>query len=677
MGELQAGFQSRLRRHRARLLRRSPGDPILLGLGAAVGATTGLLAALLIVVIQWVQELAWGTEVSTWKILLVPTLGALLVGVLVTYVVPESRASGIVQTMTTIALGAGRSRARVPLGGIAASGIALGTGASGGREGPVVLIGGSVGSLAGRLFAVDEEGKRALIAAGAAAGIGASFNAPIGGMLFAIELLLGGFRARWLQVVVLASVTGSVTAREIIGPGIIYRPQISYTLRAPRELLLYALLSVGAAAFALAFIYGEQWAGRFFERLRVWPPVRLALGGLGVGLIALAVPEVLGTGADLPPIDGVRDPIQQMLDGGFGEGWGVVGLLLLLAVAKVAATCLSIGSGNAVGTFAPALFAGAALGGAFGSAADALPGLSVQPGAFALVGMAAVFSAAAHAPLTSILIAFELTGDYGLVLPLMLTCGVATFLAERVQPESLYTLQLRRRGIVYAEPTDIDVMQTVRVGEIMVTDPATVTPDTPLDDVADLLERTRSHGVPVVRGDRLVGVVAISDLARAPDRHGAVVSDVCTRRVLTVTPDDPAFRALRRMASADVGRLPVVAAHDHSHLVGLVRRADLVQAYQRALTRSLGAQQRRATSRLRDLADASFAELVVDGDAEAAGRAVRDVGWPPRTILVGVHREGELLMPNGDTVLQAGDEVTVLTAGDGSEQVRHLLVGKG
>lgn len=650
---------------------------MLLGLAAGVGVTTGLMAALLIIVIRWVQAVAWGTSATAWQILLVPAVGGLIVGVIVTYLVPESSGSGIVQTMTTIALGAGRARARVPLGATAATGIALGTGASGGREGPIVLIGGSLGSLAGRLLAMDEERKRALIAAGAAAGIGASFNAPIGGMLFAIELLLGGFRARSLQVVVLASVAGSVTAREIIGPGIIYRPQTSYTLQRPAELLLYALLALGAAALALFFLYGEDVARRLFGRLSVWPPFRLAMGGLGVGLIALAVPEVLGTGENLPPVNGVRDPIQQMLDGGFGEGWTVVGLLLVLALAKIIATCLSIGSGSAVGTFAPALFVGAAIGGSFGEAARLLlPGMNIQAGAFALVGMAAVFSAAAHAPLTSILIVFELTGDYGLVLPLMLTCGIATFLAERVQPESIYTLPLRHRGIIYAEPTDIDIMQTVRVSEIMTPDPPTVTPETPLPELADLLEHTRSHGVPVVKDDRLVGVVAISDVARAEDPATAVVGEVCTRRVLTVTPEDPAFRALRRMASADVGRLPVVAAHDHSQLIGLVRRADLVQAYQRALTRSLGVQHRRETSRLRDLADASFVELVVDPKAEAAGKAVRDVKWPPRTILTSVRRRGELVMPKGDTVLQPDDEVTILTGSSSSEQVRRLLVGK-
>lgn len=681
-GGLPAALRRRFMRLRHRALPHLRGETLMLSLAVAVGLATGLLASLLIAVIAAVQSFLFGTSVS-WPVLLIaPAAGGLVVGLLLTYVVPESSGGGVVQVMATIATRGGRFRARVPFGGVLATGIALGSGASGGREGPIVLIGGGVGSLVGRLFAVGEDRMRTLVAAGAAAGIGASFNAPIGGMLFAIELIIGRFHSSALQSVVVASVVGSVTAREVIGPEIIYEPATLYTLTDWRELLLYAVLGLAAALFGLGFVYGDDYAKKTFARLSVWPPLKVAIGGLGVGLVALAVPEVIGTGDNLPPIDGLRHPIQTMLDGDVATGYAAVGFLLLLAVAKLLATCLSSGSGNAIGTFAPTIFCGAALGGAVGHIAQALlPGAGVQPGAFALVGMAAVFAAAARAPLTAIVIAFELTSGYHLVLPLMLAAGLATFLADRLQSESVYTLPLRKRGIVYAESEDVDIMQVVRVGEIMTTNPDTLTAGIAVDHARERFRATRHHGFPVVDDGRLVGVCTLADLARA-DAAGdgnrevpLTVGDVCTRQPLTVTPIDPVYRAVRRMAAIDVGRLPVVSAEDHGRLVGLVRRADLVKAYQQAVSRSLAAQQRKQVEQLRDLAGTQFVEWRITADAPAAGRQVREMSWPSRTVLTSIRRNGEVVMPNGDTRLQAGDEVTVLADLEHVDDVEALLTG--
>lgn len=680
-------FRDRVLSWRTALLGGEHGDGLTFALSVVVGLGTGLLAVALISVVRITQQVAFGTTVQPWMLVVVPTVGALLVGLLVTYWVPEASGGGIVRTMETIALRGGRFRERVPLSAVAASGLALGTGASGGREGPIVLIGGSLGSLVGRFFALGEERMRTLVAAGAAAGIGASFNAPIGGMMFAIELIIGGFRTGSLQAVVVASVVGSVTARQIVGADIIYQPSQEYGWLTLTELGLYIVLGVVAAGFGLAFISGADLARRGFGRLQVWPPLRVALGGLGVGVIAFFVPSVIGTGDRLPPIEGLRNPIQSMLDGDIGYSGGLaVGFLVLLAVAKLVATCLSIGSGNAAGYFAPAIFVGAAVGGATGYIADmVVTDLTIEPGAFALVGMAAVFSAAARAPLTAILIVFEITNSYELLLPLMLTTGIAIVIAERVQPESLYTLPLKRRGIVYSEPEDVDIMQTVRVGEIMTRDVHAVPPDMTLAELQEDLNRTRSHGFPVADSDRLIGVVTVTDLARACDMpiedalSGSVrvetvtVGDICTRKPLTVTPDDPVFRALRRMATLDVGRLPVVAQEDHSRLVGMIRRVDLVKGYQRAITRSMGAQQRRQSSQLRDLVGAAFVEFQVGEGAPAAGKAVRDIRWPRSTVLTAVRRDGEAIMPNGDTVVQAGDEVVVLADREKAADVQDLL----
>lgn len=670
---------------RDRLARAGNLEGVMLFLGALTGLLTGLSAAVLIWLLRAVQRLAWGGSVGPFELLLVPTLGALLVGLWLTYVAPEPSGSGVVRTMETLALRGGRFRARVPTAGLAATSVALGTGASGGREGPIVLIGGSIGSILGQLTAVDSERMRALIGAGAAAGIGASFNAPIGGMLFAVELILGGLRARSMQVVVISSVVGSVTARELIGSEITFDLIQNYKLGSPWELALYVLLGLLAAGFGVGFMRLETAAIAAFTRLRakVWRPLTLALGGLGVGVTALVVPEVLGTGDGLPPIDGVRDPVQTILDGGYGIGWAAVGVLVALALAKLVATMFSVGSGNAVGTFMPALFIGGALGGAFGTAAATLlPNAGIQPAAFALVGMAAGFSAAARAPLTAILIAFELTNDYGLVLPLMLTCGVATYLASLVEPDSVYTHPLRIRGIVFGEPTDIDVMEAVSVREVMTRDHPSIRREERFDDIEALFDRTSSHGFAVVDGGhRLVGVLTRQDLERARSQprgerllSSLTADDLCTREPFIVHPDEPVYTAVHRMAALDVGRVPVIE-RGSGRLLGMVRRGDIVRAYQRGLNRHLGDQQREATRHLRDLGGVTLIEIAVNADAPAAGHHVREITWPQRTILTSVRRGGTLVMPTGDTVIEPGDEVVVLTDRQMVDEVRELLTG--
>jgi chloride channel protein, CIC family len=576
------------------------------------------------------------------------------------YVSPEARGGGVVTTMETLALRGGRFRRRVPFAATAATGISLGTGSSGGPEGPIVLIGGSVGSLLARIVPVGEDRTRALVAAGAAAGIGASFNAPIGGMLFAIELLLGGLRrAGSLQVVVVAAVVGSVTARQLVGEELTFRPAPGLGLGDPLELLLYAGLGVAAALIAAGFRQGDVIGRRVFRRLEpvVGKPVSVALGGLGVGVVALVFPQVLGDGSHLPDIDGRSDPIQAMLDGAMGTGWSGAAFLAALALAKVAATGISKSSGAAVGIFAPALFVGAAIGSAFGIAAGELLPTEVSPASFALVGMAAVFAATARAPLTAILIVFELTGSYELVLPLMVAVGIAIAVEEVRGSDSIYVKELRERGVLYGTTEDLDVLQVVTVGEVMTRDHPTVHEDQTIEEVRQHFTSAGSDGFAVVDDDqRLVGMVTRSDLERPGER----VRDICTRQVVTVAADDPVFRGVRRMGSLDVGRIPVIDERTR-RVIGMLRRGDVVHAYQRGIDRSLSAQQRGQADRLRDLTGVRFVELVLDPGSPAVGRSVAEIRWPERTVVTSIRRGGQVVVPRGTTVLEAGDELVVLT----------------
>jgi len=680
LGRRAAAVQRRVARFTDRLPALDPSrDGLQLVLAGIVGLLTGVVAWALISGIHLVARIAFSDPVPAWQVVAVPTLGGLVVGLLVWRIVPEVSGGGVVATMEAMALQRGRLRRRVPFAGVAATSVALGTGASGGREGPIVLFGGAVGSLIAGLGNMDEDRTRSLVAAGVAAGIAASFNAPIGGMLFAIELLLGGLRrAGALQTIVVAAVVSSVTARQLVGPGLpLFQPAQSARLGDATELIVYTLLGLLALLVAAGFRHGEEIAMRVFGRVRtrVGVPLTVAIGGLVVGLTALLVPEVLGEGADLPNVAGAsREPIRAMLDGLLGSGWSVAFTLLVLLVAKLFASVVSIGAGSAVGTLAPSLFTGAALGGAVGAVAVEVLGVRSATG-FALVGMAAVFAAVVRAPLTAIILVFELSGDYELVLPLMLAVGIATFGADRLGWRSIYVEGLRRRGVTLDRPDDVDVLQLVAVREVMTradAPHATVRADLPLDELRARFTRESLHGAVVVDADGgLVGVVARTDLTDDDGPTlGRTAADVATRRPATAVPDEAVFRAVQRMANLDVGRLPVVDPAS-GRVVGVFRRADVVRAYDRGIERTVSDQLSRDAGRLRDVTGLDAVRLVVAAGSTVDGRLVRDVPWPERTILTGVQRGSAAVVPAGDTPLEADDLVVALTGHP--DALRELL----
>lgn len=669
---------------RDRLRRARLADGTMLALAGVTGTITGLFAALLIGLIRLIEEAGFGDDVSDLEKLLVPAVGGALVW-LVSRASRDVLGSGIVTTMEALVLRGGRLAARLPVLQLLATGAALGTGASGGRESPIVLIGGSLGSTVARRFHLTEEQVRALVAAGAAAGIGAAFNAPIGGMLFAIEVIVGGLRSRSLQVIVVSSVAGSVVARQLVGEGIIYAPSVTYRLEDPRELALYLVVGLVCALVAGLLLSGQQLALRLFARLRdaIGELSTLMLGGVAVGVVALVVPEAFGDGEELPPIDGFVEPIQALIDGEYGLGAEAVAAIAVLFVAKYVATMATLGSRTAAGSFAPTLFLGAAAGAGIATAAElVLPGgAGIQPGAYALVGMAATYGASARAPLTAILIVFELSGDYDLVLPLMLAVGVATFLADRTTPGSIYEVPLRQRGIVYAQPDDVDLLQTVHVDEVMTTTHPTVRPTLGLARLRQRFDTEKTHGFAVVAGGVLEGVVTLTDLGAAEDalldgvRHDSplTVADIMTADVVTAGPGEEVSMALRRMASKDVGRVPVVTSQ--GTYLGMLRRGDLVHAYREALVRGAERQHVDDRAALRDLTGVRFLELSVAPRSAADGTSVAVLDWPTSAIVTSVRREDRIIVPKGDLTLAAGDEVVLLSTHEDADAARALFAG--
>ena len=324
----------------------------------------------------------------------------------------------------------------------------------------------------------------------------------------------------------------------------------------------------------------------------------------------------------------------------------------------------------------PSLFMGAAIGAGFARLIEPYWTISaLQPGAFAVVGMAAMFAVVGRAPLTSILIVFEVTGarDYGLIIPLMLAATLATFLAERVHKESVYTQTLKRKGIRIRRTGSIDILDTVEVGTVMDTAPMITHPDDTLSETDSRLRANRSHGVPVIEEGHLVGIVTTTDISRADGPPSATtVREVMTPRPVTVTPTTPVSRALERMAALGVGRLPVVDDENPQRLVGLFRREEAVKAYHEALTSTTDEELQRMRLVQRTDPGAGFYDFRIPLGSIADGRHVREVAWPEGSTLVSVRRNRDVIIPSGSTLLLPGDVITAF----GTETSKKRMIDR-
>ncbi|MGB3904191.1 MAG: chloride channel protein, partial [Anaerolineae bacterium] len=364
----------------------------------------------------------------------------------------------------------------------------------------------------------------------------------------------------------------------------------------------------------------------------------------------------------------------------------LLGVVLSLLILKIIATSLTLGSGGSGGVFAPSLFMGAMLGTAVELVIRFLfPSIVAPPGAYALVGMAAVFAASAHAPITAIIILFELTGDYRIILPLMLTVVIATLLAQKMLAgESIYTLKLSRRGVRLKSGRDIDVMEGVTVDEVMTRNVDTISTDTKLSEFSEMLSKTRHHGMPVLDNQgKLWGIVTVTDLDRAIEQNlptTTPITEIGTDKSSTMVayPDESMGEALARMGIRGVGRLPVVSREDNDNLVGLIRRADIIRAYNLALTRKTDFQQPAELANKRTLDGGEVIELLMSNGDKVIGKKVEDVAscMPEESILISVQRDGNVIIPHGDTAFQVGDLVTAFVREQDVEAFHNCFHGE-
>jgi len=655
-----------------------------LALSALVGVGVGVGAAGLIFAVEALGDLMdvilppgsagqWDPA-RLWLFVTVP-LGLLIAWWMARRFAPEIAGDGVPASTEALMVRGGHIRGRVAPLKLLATAFTVGLGGSAGREGPIVQIGASIGSWLSRRFNMGEDQVRSLVAAGAGAGIGASFNAPIAGMLFALEVILVSFAPRHMSSVVIASVTAAITTQSMVGEEQVLNAGVYEATFG--ELWLYGLLALLIVAVGFAFLkmidLSDGLAEKYGERLGWLRPV---LAGLIVAALIFVEPQLFGTGQDVTSALLFDEQIFEIT--GVGELWWI---LILLALGKALATSLTISSGASGGAFMPSLFMGAAVGAGFARLVQPIwtGSTEIESGAFAVVGMAAMFAVVGRAPLTAILIVFEVTGarDYGLILPLMLAATLGTFLAERFMKDSVYTLALRRKGISVTRAAEVDILDTVTVGSIMAPIPFVAKTDQPIRDTQRMLNTHRSHGVPVVEHDELVGIVTVTDITRYADEDRPVtVGEVMTPRPVTVDPETPVSRALERMAALGVGRLPVVAADNPRRLVGIFRREEAVHAYHEALKSTTDHHLHRQRLIQRTHPDAGYYDFRVPLGSIADGRKVREVSWPEGSTLVSVRRNRDVLVPDGETTLQAGDVVTAFgTTSSRRRMIERLNAG--
>jgi CIC family chloride channel protein len=511
-------------------------------------------------------------------------LGGLIFGPLIYFLAHEAKGHGVPEVMEAVAIRGGRIRARVAAIKALASSICIGSGGSVGREGPIVQIGSSFGSTIGQWLRLPGDWVKTLVACGAAGGISATFNAPIGGVFFALEVILGRVMIRGLGFVVISSVIADFVAHIFLGeqPSFIV-PE--YVMVNYWEILPYVLLGIICALAAVGFIRLFYKCEDMFTAWKIPEYLKPVFGGLIVGLIGVYFFDIFGVGYGVGyGVGGVfidRGGVDKALAGEIG-----LGMLLILIPLKMIATSLTLGSGGSGGIFAPSLFIGSMVGGAFGMIAHRLfPAIIAPSGAYALVGMGAIFAAATRAPLTSIIMLFEMTRDYSLVLPLMTAVVISTIVARSLSRETIYTLKLVRRGIDIHQREKADILSGITAGEAMSRNFPTVSPATPIAQLMDQIHHTGHHGFPVVDEDgNFCGCVTLEDVETAMSKKNPslTVDDIATKSPIVAYPDQSIHEALSQFRGGDVGRIPVVSRDNPKKLLGVLRRHDIIRAYVKA-----------------------------------------------------------------------------------------------
>ncbi len=515
-----------------------------------------------------------GVPLSRWVMILVPALGGLISGLIVFSFAPEAEGHGTDAMVDAFHRKKGVVRRRVPVIKTIASAITIGSGGSAGKEGPIAQIGAGFGSFLASILRVSEGERRIMLLAGAAGGLGAIFKAPLGSALFVTEVLYSreAFEFEAIIPCILSSIVGFMVFTYYNGNDTIFHiPRLS--LATPAQLPFYAVLGIictVAGLLYVRFFYGMR--DRFFKRINLPSHVKPAIGGLMLGLLAVYLPQVLGGGYPM---------IQSAIDGRLA-----VPLMAALVFAKIAATSFTISSGGSGGVFAPSLFIGSMLGGAFGGICHAFfPNIVTEPSAFVLVGMGGFFAGVAKVPIAALIMVAEMTGGYSLIVPMMIVSSLSYLLLGKV---SLYEKQVPTRVDSPAHIGDfaVDIMESLTVRDAVPEgrQAQTIPENMPFEQILQHMLGSSQQDFPVVDNDeKLKGIISLTDLREAmadKELHRLLLArDVAIEGVVTVTMDDTLNEALRIMAALDVRELPVVNGKDQRNVVSIVSRKDITRAY--------------------------------------------------------------------------------------------------
>ncbi len=552
-----------------------------------IGTLSGFGTILIRALIKEISGFAfWGqgsflenVKAAPWYLrILVPTMGGLIVGPIIHFLAREAKRSGVPEVMQSVLIRGGYIRPRVALIKAITTSITIGTGGSVGREGPIVQIGSSIGSTIGQFLNVSSQRMKTFVGCGAAAGIAAAFNAPVAGALFAVEIILQDFAFAQFSPIVISSVMATVISHGFKGNFAEFLlPE--YTLTSYTEMWFYLLMAILLAVIGFIFIKTIYLSEDIFDKkIRIPVYLKPAIGGLMVGLIAIAFPDIMGVG-----YESVNNALH-------GKTIGVLAIVLVLV--KIVSTSITLGSGGVGGVFAPCLFLGAMTGVFFGGVIHGFfPEITSNAGAYALVAMGGLVSAVTHAPITAIIMIFELTNNYTIILPLMITCIISTALCSTLSRESVYTLSLVRRNVHIKYGSETDVMKSLFVKNIFSRSMETMQEDLTFDQVINQLLTAQDPYFPVLsKQGQLCGIISLHNIKEVLYEKDVlaevlIAGDIAERDVITATPNDDCQSVLEKLNKSRLQGIPVVDAIDSTRLLGMIWRRDIYLAYHKEIQR--------------------------------------------------------------------------------------------
>ena len=655
-------------------------NTVILIIASIVGLIGGFGAVGFRSLIELVQTIAIGghgnileivVALPWYKKLFIPSIGGLIVGPLIYFLGKETKGHGVPEVMEAVALQGGKIRSRVMFLKTFVSAVTIGTGGSVGREGPIVQIGSSLGSTFGQWLKVSQERLKVLVACGAAAGIAATFNAPIAGVMFSVEIILGNYAITTLVPLIMSSVMATIVGRWYFGDIPAFEIPY-YVLGNAWEMGPYIILGLLAGVVAVGFVkllYSlEDFADKIPLKDFIKTPLILSL----IGIMILYFPYVYGVG---------YDTITQVL-----KGEMVWYMLLLLIPIKMLATSITLAAGGSGGIFAPSLFLGAVFGGLFGSLMNFLfPDVVISSGAYAVVGMSAMVAGTTHAPITAFLVIFEMTGNYKLILPLMLCSILASFVASVIKKDSIYTMKLTRRGVDLSQGMEVSIMQTTKVRDVMNRNMVVLDESMGFNDLLQKVINS-NEAYYYVKDDegKYQGSFNVHDVKEVLSEQSlaglVVAKDIVPISVSpSIERDATLAQCMRKFSIYEMEELPVVDNENNNKLIGKIGRQDIINVYNREILRqgSLGLKfiqgklsEKPPTQNFIDLP--SGCEINVIPVTEAMqGHTLQelDIRHSYEVTVVAINRSGErgereVIIPAPDEVLRKGDMLVVLGEGD-------------